>query len=137
MDELIQKYQDTDIRIVKFNLYSWYKENFKMYGGRSEFAKVLGITDSRWQSYINPSNIGRIPFESIIRICAVFSIDYEILFVPVDWSKQAMREKKWTKVKIKEFLNYVDLYGIKNASKFYELSEKSVMTYVENFQKNS
>jgi len=133
--DLLKQYEIADMRNIKNNLYDIFKQRELPRGCLS----VINISQHTEISYTNASHPHNIPFLTLIKICNYLNVSMEELVKPNNRKPDLTKSNKgsliWTREKRKEFLKFVNEFGVEEAMKKYNLSMESVVKYISQFSK--
>lgn len=134
--DLMKKYNQMDMKKIKFNLQVACASKYKEYGGREGMAQKLHMNPNSFATCINPSQASILTFENLIKICVEFDIDVNKILNPnTKIIKSAKGQKKfWDAKKIREYLRTYNQYGVEEVMKKYNLSHKTALLYYNRFK---
>lgn len=135
--EVLNKYNETDMRVMKENLKKECIKLYDMYGGRQGLAKQVGLEINAFQSCLNPSHSSILTFTNLIKFCGALHLDINDIFKPTEFVKDNRGVSKiWTSEKKQHLINQFEIGGVEAVKKSFNLSEKTIYHYYNLFHKS-
>lgn len=138
-EELLQLYNTFNsmgLENIKARLRIAVKKRANVYGTRLEMSQKAGLSDSVFNSIINPAHTSNITFENFVKVCGTFNISFNEIFhttEPIVEHKRPSSQIKWSDATKKEFIEYKDQYGVTATKNKYNLTEGSAILYYDKF----
>ncbi|MGB9856211.1 MAG: helix-turn-helix transcriptional regulator [Caldisericum exile] len=136
LEELIEKFNNTDRDIIKANLkekFVWFKIRTGLNYG--DVARVLGMSKVTISKMLQLSNYYKPDFYTVLKICNLFGCTIDELFKPVEVYKIPREGSKWTPEKQKQFIKDFEEMDIIEVAEKYEISPRSAVEYYRYFSR--
>lgn len=131
--DIYKKYNEIDMKLLKYNLKEACSKRYDTYGGREGLARHLGMELNKFQSCISPSHMGKLTFDNLIEFIGRLEIDEKELFIDQQIQKSNRgADKKWTQDRINDFVTDYKK-GFDYIKEKYNLTEKTSMLYYNRF----
>ena len=143
--KLAQKIKTMNLKVLKSNLRHLISEKYQPVmgkGWRIEVAELLGMNKNTFNGMINQANMSKISMETLLDLVEKLELDIDDILADnkIIISNQGRygninQEVKWTKERKIEFLTDYKNNSIEYISNKYNLTPKTVETYVIDFKK--
>jgi DNA-binding Xre family transcriptional regulator len=133
---VLNKYKQTDMKIIKENLKNACKNLYEKHEGRKGISSLIGMELNAFQSCLNPSHSSNITFENLIKFCGILDIDIDDMLKPTNIIKSNRGViKTWTNERQQELIERFDNGGIAEVKKRFNLTDKTILHYYNLFKK--
>ncbi len=134
--EVLNKYKETDMKVMKTNLKNACRDLVHEYGTRQDIAELVGMKLNHLQSCLNVSHSSILTFENLVKICSALNLDMNDIFKDTKIITATKKTNKfWTPEKKIDLLNRYSNGGVELVQKKFNLSYKTVMHYYNLFNK--
>lgn len=133
MLKIIEEYNNVKPEYIKNNLYDILKQRHLKINFIQE---VLQVTTNTAKSYINQNIKSKPSLKNLLKLCIALDIDIaELLKKNIRKpGKTRGTKKKWTKEKMKEYINFYENNNITEVMKKYNITQKTSFEYYRNFK---
>jgi hypothetical protein len=134
--EVLTKYKQTDMKVMKTNLKNACKGLLQEYGTRQDIADLVGMEINSFQSCLNVSHASVLTFENLVKMCGVLNLDINDMFKDTQVITKSTRAKKiWTVENKRDLLDRFSNGGVDLVQKKYDLSKKTILHYYNLFSR--
>ena len=131
---VLNKYKETDMRVMKENLKNACKNLYEQHGGRQGIAKLIDMELNAFQSCLNPSHSANLTFENLIKFCGILNLNIDSMFKDTDIIRSNRGvSKTWTLERKQSLISLFEDGGIKSVQKKFKLSNKTISHYYNLF----
>ena len=131
---LIQKYNNTSMKMMKINLKTILNIKAREYGGLTSLAEYCKMNFNTFKGQIYTANPSKITLDNLLWICGTLDIPTDKIFETNNNVDIVGNRKFWTDSNKLEFIKYYEDNGVESAMEQYALTRKSAQHYYQSFR---
>jgi len=135
-EQLNERLNKMDLRVLKSNLFQACKNLYKDYNGRRGVCKQTGLNEHTFTGMINKANRSKVTMDNLLIMVNTLGLDINEILTdkPIVKSYLSKYRMKWTDKIKKEFIKHYDEYGERLTAKNYYLKPTTVQNYYTTFK---